>query len=178
MAASDQADRREFRRYKTSIAAQLITSAHEIVPCTLLDISPTGASVSCEPIADDTIVKLRLSQFGEIHVSRLRAAAGVERLLFRGTDRSIQRMIHFLVMMIDAGDAAPSSHRRQHESAPSRLHRGSRPLSVNESIGRCVDQALSFVQQLNPPGLPDNVVLFPARAIPDETDGPAPDSAA
>src|SRR6202012_2494444 len=84
------ADRREYPRYRTSLAAQLITP-DATISCSLIDISPAGASLSCWPLDDDAAVTLRITGFGDLKVSRLRGSGAVQRLMFRDSElRTLQ----------------------------------------------------------------------------------------
>jgi len=173
-------DRREFQRYRTDIGAELITETRERVPCTLLDISPSGASVLCEPIADDVVVRLWLQEFGEIEAVRLRSAAGVERFLFRNTEFRKQQLIRFLGMLVDAGAALPATHRRENPPSGLSLASDRGPADADDALAFRVMQAINLVAQLCAPSanLPGNVVPFPVNVRSRKPTEPPPDRSA
>lgn len=155
------ADRREYPRYRTSLAAELITPDARI-SSSLIDISPAGASLSCWPLDDDAAVTLRIAGFGDLKVSRLRGSGSTERLLFRDSElRSLQWM-KFLVRLVDSGAASAAIQRRAH--APSLPLLGA-TAKAGDELAACVDQALNMTVQINSLDghIPENVVLFPVR---------------
>jgi hypothetical protein len=171
------ADRRSFRRYQIGIPAALYGQDGVRTPCTLVDISTSGALVYCKPIADDKVITLWLSGFGELCVSRLRAKGEMERLIFRESDFRIRQLIRFLGRLIEAGAAAPTSQRRSAGRSVRNIRDSERVCTFDEAMLHWVDKALSIAacETRRIDKAFGNIVPFPARR---QDRGENPDSVA
>lgn len=154
-------DRREYPRYRTSLAAELITPDAR-VSSPLIDISPAGASLCCWPLDDDAAITLRIAGFGDLKVSRLRGSGSTERLLFRDNEQRTLQWMKFLVRLVDSGAVTAAAQRRSR--APALPLLGTAAKAGAELAAR-VDQALNMTTLIGSLGghMPENVVLFPVR---------------